>query len=107
MAIRTYTVTVSNPGSGNKYYIDGVLQDTLNLGEGYTYVFNYPSAHPLDFLQLATELMVEVLNTQQALPRVEHLEKPVLTLKLQLLLVHLNFIIIVLITQEWVEKQIQ
>jgi hypothetical protein len=49
MAIRTYTVTVSNPGSGNKYYIDGVLQDTLNLGEGYTYVFNYPSAHPFRF----------------------------------------------------------
>ena len=22
---RTFTVTVSNPGSGNKYYIDGVL----------------------------------------------------------------------------------
>ncbi len=48
-AIRTFTVTVSNPGSGNKYYIDGVLQDTVNLAEGYTYVFNYPSAHPFKF----------------------------------------------------------
>ena len=47
--IRTFTVTVSNPGSGNKYYIDDVLQDTINLAEGYTYVFNYPSAHPFRF----------------------------------------------------------
>ena len=49
MAIRTYTVTVSNPGSGNKYFIDGVQQDTVNLAEGYTYVFNYPSGHPFKF----------------------------------------------------------
>ena len=49
MAIRTFTVTVANPGSGNKYYIDDVLQDTINLAEGYTYVFNYPSAHPFRF----------------------------------------------------------
>ncbi len=48
-AIRTFTVTVANPGSGNKYYIDDVLQDTINLAEGYTYVFNYPSAHPFRF----------------------------------------------------------
>ena len=48
-AIRTFTVTVANPGSGNKYYIDGVLQDTVNLAEGYTYVFNYPSGHPFKF----------------------------------------------------------
>ena len=48
-AIRTFTVTVSNPGSGNKYFIDGVQQDTINLAEGYTYVFNYPSAHPFKF----------------------------------------------------------
>ena len=48
-AIRTFTVTVANPGSGNRYYIDGVLQETVNLAEGYTYVFNYPSAHPFKF----------------------------------------------------------
>jgi len=48
-AIRTFTVTVSDPGSGNKYFIDGVQQDTINLAEGYTYVFNYPSAHPFRF----------------------------------------------------------
>jgi len=49
MAIRTFTVTVANPGSGNRYYIDDVLQDTITLAEGYTYVFNYPSAHPFRF----------------------------------------------------------
>ena len=48
-AIRTFTVTVSDPGAGNRYYIDGVLQDTINLAEGYTYIFNYPSAHPFRF----------------------------------------------------------
>ena len=32
----TYTVTVANPGSGNKYYIDGVLTPTLELYEGNT-----------------------------------------------------------------------
>jgi len=47
--IRTFTVTVANPGSGNRYYIDDVLQDTINLAEGYTYIFNYPSAHPFRF----------------------------------------------------------
>ena len=53
MAIRTYTVTVSNPGSGNKFYVDGVLQDTLNLGEGYTYKIDQAdssnSGHPFRF----------------------------------------------------------
>ena len=48
-AIRTFTVTVANPGAGNRYYIDGVLQDTINLAEGYTYIFNYPLAHPFRF----------------------------------------------------------
>ena len=46
---RTFTVTVSDPGSGNKYFIDGVQQDTINLAETGTYVFNYPSAHPFTF----------------------------------------------------------
>ena len=48
-AIRTFTVTVVSTGSGNKYVIDGVQQDTINLAEGYTYLFNYPSAHPFRF----------------------------------------------------------
>ena len=48
-AIRTFTVTVVSTGYGNKYVIDGVQQDTINLAEGYTYIFNYPSAHPFKF----------------------------------------------------------
>ena len=30
----------------NKYFIDGVQQDTLELNEGDTIIFSYPSAHP-------------------------------------------------------------
>jgi hypothetical protein len=51
----TYTVTVANPGSGNKFYIDGVQQATLNLNEGSTYKFDQSDAsngsptHPLRF----------------------------------------------------------
>lgn len=49
----TFAVTVSNPGSGNKYYIDGVLQDTVNMVEGATYIFDQSagsnSGHPLRF----------------------------------------------------------
>ena len=51
--IRTFTVTVSNPGSGNRYYIDGVLQETVNLAEGYTYKFDVSDSsvggHPFKF----------------------------------------------------------
>ena len=47
----TFTVTVANPGSGNKYYIDSDLQANLNLVEGATYKFdqsdNSNSGHPL------------------------------------------------------------
>ena len=39
------TVTVV----GGKFVIDGVSQDTLDLYEGNTYVFNYPSGHPFKF----------------------------------------------------------
>jgi hypothetical protein len=47
----TFAVTVANPGSGNRYYIDTVLQATLNLNEGRTYIFNWSAAtsHPLRF----------------------------------------------------------
>ena len=41
-----YTVTVQSVGGGNKYFINGEQQPTLELLEGNTYVFNYPSAHP-------------------------------------------------------------
>ncbi len=48
---QTFAVTVANPGSGNKYYIDGVQQATVNLTEGNTYRFDQSdgtnSGHPL------------------------------------------------------------
>ena len=49
-----YTVTVSNPGSGNKYYLDGVEAPTLsNLVRGATYTFDQSDSsngsHPLVF----------------------------------------------------------
>jgi len=52
-ALTTFTVTVNNPGVGNRYYIDGVQQQTLNLLEGFTYKFDQAdssnSGHPLRF----------------------------------------------------------
>ena len=51
-ALTTFTVTVANAG-GNKYFIDGVQQQTLNLLEGFTYKFDQAdssnSGHPLRF----------------------------------------------------------
>ena len=41
-----YTVTVASYGGGNKFHILGIPQNTLELMEGNTYVFSYPSAHP-------------------------------------------------------------
>jgi len=50
---RTYTVTVVSTDSGNKYFIDGVQQDTLNLAEGGTFKFDQADSsngsHPLRF----------------------------------------------------------
>jgi len=43
------TVTVASVGGSNKYFIDGVQQDTLELLEGNTYIFAYPSGHPFKF----------------------------------------------------------
>ena len=37
---RTFTVTVVSTGSGNKYFIDGVQQATLELVEGATFRFD-------------------------------------------------------------------
>ena len=49
----TLTVTVQSVGGNNKYFIDGVQQDTLNLKEGFTYKFDQAdssnSGHPLRF----------------------------------------------------------
>ena len=48
---QTFTVTVVSTGSGNKYFIDGVQQDTLALTAGATYTFDQShssnSGHPL------------------------------------------------------------
>jgi len=47
----TYTVTVASYYGANKYYIDGVRQDTVSLSEGSTYRFDQSdssnSGHPL------------------------------------------------------------
>jgi len=52
----TYAVTVANPGSGNKYYIDGVQQATLNFIKTNSYKFDQSDStngaggtHPLRF----------------------------------------------------------
>ena len=50
---RTFTVTVVSTGSGNKYFIDGVQQDTIMIGAGLIYKFdqsnNSNNNHPLRF----------------------------------------------------------
>ncbi len=47
---KTYTVTVVDD-SGNKFRFDGYGTSavTLDLAEGGTYIFNYPSGHPFRF----------------------------------------------------------
>ena len=49
-------ITVVNPGSGNKFYVDGAQQSTVVLPRGFTYEFNQldgtnssPLQHPLFF----------------------------------------------------------
>lgn len=53
MSYTTFTVSVSNPGSGNKYYINGALQATVALAKGATYRFDQSDStnatHPLVF----------------------------------------------------------
>ena len=51
--IRTFTVTVVSTGSGNKYFINGLQQETVNLAEGATYRFDQADSsnggHPFRF----------------------------------------------------------
>ena len=44
-----YTVGVQSVNGANKYFILGQQQPTLELFEGNTYVFTYPSGHPFKF----------------------------------------------------------
>tara|TARA_B100000965_G_scaffold406733_1_gene447760 strand:- start:39108 stop:40931 length:1824 start_codon:yes stop_codon:yes gene_type:complete len=46
-----YVITVQNVSGNNKYFIDGVQQDTLTLYRGNTYFFDWSAAstHPFSF----------------------------------------------------------
>jgi len=49
--VQVFAVTVVSTGYGNKYFIDGVQQATVNLSEGSTYMFDQSDSsnggHPL------------------------------------------------------------
>ena len=53
MTTKTFIVTVSNPGSGNKFYLDGVAAPSINFAQEGTYRFDDSDSsvagHPLAF----------------------------------------------------------
>jgi len=61
----TNEVTVYSVGGYNKYYINMVQQETIQLVEGNTYVFNYPSAHPVRFSTTSDVRTIVEQNIQQ------------------------------------------
>ena len=101
---RTFTVTVVSTGGGNKYFIDGVQQATLILGEGGTYKFdqsdNSNGSHPLRF---ATS--EDASGGTQYTTGVTASGTPGQAGAYTQIVVAQIFITIVLITQEWVDKQ--
>ena len=56
----TFTVTVVNPGSGNKYYIDGVQQASVSLIANNTFTFNQDSATTVSYTHLTLPTNREV-----------------------------------------------
>ena len=48
-----FKVTIANPGSGNKFYLNDIVAPTLNLFEGQTYTFGQADSsnntHPIRF----------------------------------------------------------
>ena len=50
-SVQSFEVTTVSTGDGNKYFIDGVRQDTVNMFQGVTYRFNTydnsNNSHPL------------------------------------------------------------
>ena len=96
------TVTFNVTASGSKYYINGVLQDSLKLDAGNTYIFDYSAAsnHPLllstslDGLHGGGGIYTDGVSTQA-----------VINFKSKFVRKRRNYFIFVYITEEWVVVQ--
>ena len=105
---RTFTVTVVSTGSGNKYFIDGVQQATVNLAEGYTYKFDQSDSsngtHPLRLSTTSDGTWGGGSQYTTGVTTKEHQESWSLHTN------HCshfcsNFLIIAVFTLEWVDKR--